>query len=224
MKLYMHPASTASRVVMHSIADHNTDVEYCMIDILKGEHHSEAFTKVNPNRLVPVLVDGDFTLTESVAILRYLAAKVDSAAYPKDLRTRARVDEALDWFNVNFYKDWGYGLVYPQLFPHHKRPTEAMQAGTLAWAVDRCRVWLRVLNDHMLAGDHKFLCGDQVTLADYLGIAVLTLGELIHCDLSAYPNITRWVANVKAAPSYAKVYEVFNGFTASTKGGSFVTV
>ena len=68
-----------------------------------------------------MLEDGDFRLTESAAILRYLAEKIDSAAYPKDLKQRARVNEVMDWFNSNFYRDWGYGLIYPQLFPHLKR-------------------------------------------------------------------------------------------------------
>jgi hypothetical protein len=40
----------------------------------------------------------------------------------------------------------------------------------------------------------------------------------VHCNLSAYPNVERWLANVKKRPSYAKVYETFNGFCASTKG------
>jgi glutathione S-transferase len=169
-------------------------------------------------------MDGDFKLTESVAIIRYLAAKVESAAYPKDAQTRARIDEAIDWFNVNFYRDWGYGLVYPQIFPHHKRPTDALQAGTLAWAVERSRIWLAILNDHMLGPDRAYLCGDRLTLADYVGCAILTIGELLHCDLSPNANIERWLSNKKAGPNYAKVYEVFNGFVASTKGGAFTKI
>ena len=39
----------------------------------------------------------------------------------------------MDWFNTNFYRDFGYGIVYPQIFPHHKRPTDEVQKGTIAW-------------------------------------------------------------------------------------------
>ena len=56
--------------------------------------------------------------------------------------------EAMDWFNANFYKDYGHGLVYPQLF--HKRPTEELQAGTIAWGKDKSRRWLKVLDEHLL--------------------------------------------------------------------------
>ena len=75
-----------------------------------------------------MLEDGDFRLTESSAILKYLADKVDSPAYPKDLKKRARVNEMMDWLNTGFYRDFGYGLVYPQIFPHHKRPSDEAQA------------------------------------------------------------------------------------------------
>ena len=78
---------------------------------------------------MPVLEDGDFRLTESSAILKYLADKIDSPAYPKDLRKRARVNEMMDWLNTGFYRDFGYGLVYPQIFPHHKRRSDEAQAG-----------------------------------------------------------------------------------------------
>lgn len=36
----------------------------------------------------------------------------------------------MDWFNANFYKDFGYGFIYPQLFPHHKRPNDVVQTGS----------------------------------------------------------------------------------------------
>ena len=224
MKLYMHPISTTCRPVLQFIADNKIDVQMETVDVLKGEQYGEAYSKVNPNHLIPVLEDGDFRLTESATILRYLAEKIGSPAYPKDLKQRARVNEAMDWFNSNFYKDWGYGLVYPQLFPHHKRPNDTTHADTIAWAKDRCKTWLQVLNDHWLAGGRQYIAGDQITIADYLGSAIMSIGELIHCDLKSYPNVQRWIGNVKKQPNYEKVNEVFNGFRASTAGKSWATV
>ncbi len=96
---------------------------------MTGEHTKEPYSAINPSRLVPVLEDGDFRLTESSAILKYLADKIDSPAYPKDLRRRARVNEMMDWLNTGFYRDFGYGLIYPQIFPHHKRPGDEAHAG-----------------------------------------------------------------------------------------------
>lgn len=220
MKLYMHPISTTSRPVLQFIADNAIPVDMQAIDVLKGEQYGEAYSKLNPNHLIPMLEDGDFRLTESATILRYLAQKIDSPAYPKELRQRARVDEVLDWFNSNFYRDWGYGLVYPQIFPHLKRENPAVQAAIIAWGQEKSRGWLQILNDHWI-GSKPYLCGNTITIADYFGTALTTAGELIHCELNAYPNICRWLGNVKKLPSYPKVYEVFDSVVASTKGQPF---
>jgi len=218
MKLYMHPVSTTSRPVMQFIADSDIPADMQVVDILKGEHYEPAYSEINPNHLIPMLEDGDFRLTESAAILRYLAEKTASPAYPKDLKQRARVNEVMDWFNSNFYRDWGYGLIYPQLFPHLKREDAKVQEAVVAWGKDKSKGWLQVLNDHFIGPKNQYLCGDEITIADYFGAALVTAGVLVHCNLSAYPNVERWLANVKKRPSYAKVYETFNGFCASTKG------
>jgi glutathione S-transferase len=223
MKLYMHPASTTSRPVMQFIADNKIACEQQVVDLFKGEHHGEAYTKVNPNRMVPMLEDGDFRLSESATILRYLAETIGSAAYPKGLRPRAKVDELLDWFNSNFYRDWGYGLVYPQVFPQHKRADDAVQSATVAWGLDRSKVWLKTLNDHWLGHGKSWLTG-ELSIADYFGIGLVTAGELIHCDFKPYPNVVRWVAAMKARPSYGEIYQVFNGIVESTKSQQFARV
>ncbi len=223
MKLYMHPASTTSRPVMQFIADAKLDVEQQVVDIFKGEHHGEDFAKRNPNRLIPLLEDGDFRLSESATILRYLAEKAGSPAYPKELKRRAKVDELLDWFNSNFYRDWGYGLVYPQVFPNLKRPDAAVQSATVAWGLDKSKIWLQVLNDHWLGPSKTWLTG-EISIADYFGFALVTAGELIHSDFKPYPNVVRWIAAMKARPSYGEIYQVFNGFAESTKSQQFARV
>src|SRR5215213_10095600 len=113
MKLYYHPASTASRPILLFAAESGTALEMQLVDIFKGEHRQPAYAALNPNALVPMLEDGDFRLTESSAILKYLADKIDSPAYPKDLKQRAKVNEVMDWINTNFYRDYAYGFIYP---------------------------------------------------------------------------------------------------------------
>ena len=117
-----------------------------VVDLMTGEHLKPSLRRINPSGLVPVLEDGDFRLTESSAILKYLADKIGSPAYPKDLQKRARVNELMDWFNTNFYRDFGYGLVYPQIFPHHKRRSDEAQTGAVEWGKDKAKFWLGVLD------------------------------------------------------------------------------
>ncbi len=131
LNLFMHPVSTASRPLCLFIAEKHLPVTEQVIDLMSGEHHQPAYQAINPNKAVPVLEDGDIRMTESSAILKYLAARFDAPEYPKDLRERARVDSMMDWFNTGFHQDFGHGLVYPQILPNHKRPAAEQNAGTI---------------------------------------------------------------------------------------------
>ena len=224
MKLYYHPVSTVSRPIVLFAADNNIALEYQVVDLMTGEHLKPPYAAINPSQLVPVLDDGDFRLTESSAILKYLADKIDSPAYPKDLRKRARVNEMMDWLNTGFYRDFGYGLVYPQILPGQKRRSDEAHAGTVQWGKEKTKVWLNVLDQHLLGSGKKFLCGDEITIADYLGAAMVSLGEVIHCDLARYPNLARWYAAMKARPNWAKVNEVFYGMVGALKEKTFEAV
>ena len=221
--LYMNPASTACRPVCLFIAEKKLPITERFVDLMKGEHHGAAFTAINPSCLVPVLEDGDFRMTESSAILKYLASRFDAPEYPKDLQQRAKVDEAMDWFNTQFYRDFGYGLVYPQLFPHHKRPTDEQHRGTIEWGRNKSKSWLEVLDRHVL-GRSDYVANDRISIADYFGASLVTAGELIGCSFEGYPNVQRWLARMKELPSWAKVNEVMYGFAGSLKGQKFQTV
>src|SRR3984957_6817917 len=215
MKLYMHPVSMTSRPVRLFIAENKIPVEEVTVDLFTGEHYGPQYTAVNPNNLVPMIEDGDLRLTESAAILKYLADKIGSPAYPKDLKQRAKVNEIMDWLNTNFYRDYGYGLCYPQIFPNHKRRSDEAHAATLEWAKGNTKRWLKLLNDHWIGPKRSYLCGDQITIADYFGAGLVTLGEVIRVDFSQYPNIQRWLDTVKKQPSWPKVNEVFYGLVES---------
>lgn len=223
MKLYCHPASTTSRMVMLYIAEEAPEVELQTVDIFSGEHLKPEYAAINPSPLVPVLEDDDFRLTESSTILKYLAEKKGSPSYPKGLRERARVNEMMDWFNTNLYRDFAYGVVYPQTFPSHKRRSEEAQAATLAWGVEKSQLWLKILDERLL-GAKPWLCGDRITIADYMGSQVIGAGDLVGCTFSQYPNIARWMRSMKSLKSWPRVHEVFDGFAASLAGQKFVTV
>jgi glutathione S-transferase len=222
MKLYMHPLSTVSRPVRMFIADNKIDIDEEIVDLMKGEHLQDAHSARNPSKLLPVLEDGDLRLTESSAILKYLADKINSPAYPKDLKARAKVNEAMDWFNTQFYRDFGYGLVYPQLFPHHKRRSDEAHGATIEWGKENSKRWLQVLNDHWIGPNKSYLCGNQITIADYFGACLITAGDLIRCDWSAYPNVQRWLNAVKQQPSWEKVNEALYGLAGHLKEQPFV--
>jgi len=218
MRIYYHPASTTSRPLMLFAAESGVNIDFQVVDLFTGEHYQPPYEAINPNHLVPVLDDGDFRLTESSAILKYLADKNGSAAYPKELRERARVNERMDWINTQLNRDLAYGLVYPQAFPHHKRPSDELQKGTLAWAKERAAGWLKVMNDHVIGPKNAYLCGNAITIADYYGAPFVALTAVIGSDLAAYPNVKRWLGTMKGLKSWARTNEVIDGFASSLMG------
>jgi glutathione S-transferase len=224
MKLYMHPVSMTTRPVRLFAAENNIALDEELVDIMVGAHMQPPYSDINPNSLVPMLEDGDLRLTESSAILKYLADKIGSPAYPKDLKARAKVNEVMDWINTNFYREWAYNLCYPQLFPHLKRRSDEAQAATLEVGQANAKRWLKVLNDYWIGPNKTYLCGDEITIADYFGACLVTLGEIIGVDFSPYPNIERWLAAMRKLPNWDKVNEAFYGLRDAVKGQKFVTL
>ena len=224
MKLYYHPISTTSRPVMLFAAENNIPLQMQVVDLFTGEHVQPPYAALNPNKLVPTLEDGDFVLTENSAILKYLADKIDSPAYPKDLKKRARVNERMDWTSTQLCTDLVYALVYPQIFDTHKRRSDEAQAATLERGKARAQAWLQVLDQHVLGTDNAYLCGNHISIADYHAASYVALAEVIGSELSAYPNVRRWLGRMKALKSWSQVYQVIDGFAASLKGKAMVAV
>ncbi len=133
-----------SRTVAHRL---NSIASTKTRSISPGAHYQEPYTSLNPNGWCRWLEDGDLRPTEGSAILKYLADKYDLPSYPKDLKKRAKVNEVMHSLNTQFYRDFGYGLIYPQLFPHHKRRSDEAHAGAVALRHQGAN-WLQILNDH----------------------------------------------------------------------------
>lgn len=226
MKIHYHPASTVSRPVMLFVAEQGVQADMQVVDIFVGQHMGDDYAKLNPNKLVPTLDDDGFVLTESSAILKYLADKTNSPTYPKDLKERARVNEMMDWINTQLCRDLAYGTVYTQIFPGHKRPSDEGHKTAVAWGVERAKGWMKVLDEKLLPGK-TYLCGDKLTIADYFGASFVHLAEVIGSDLGKYPNVNAWLKRMKALPSWDKTFEVINGFAkqvAEQSKGQLATV
>ncbi|MFO1186715.1 MAG: glutathione S-transferase family protein [Alphaproteobacteria bacterium] len=224
MKLYMHPISTVSRPVMFFAADEGIKLDTQVVDLMKGEHMGAAYAAVNPNCQVPTLEDGDFRLTECSAILKYLADVKGSAAYPKDLKQRARVNELMDWLNTGFYRTFGYGICYAQILPHHKNPDANGQKAALEMAKKNAEKFFSVLDKNILGKGNAYLAGDQITIADYLASGMVSLGEVIGCTYDAYPNVKRWYAKMKARPNWEAANGAVAQWASMAKGPAYVTV
>jgi len=215
-KIFYDPASTVCRPIVQFLLEHEVEVELVHVDLTLGDHHADWYGKVNPNRLVPALEEDGFVLTESAAILRYLANLAASPAYPAEPRARARIDEALDWFNTGFYRDHGYGIVYPQIFEHYRIPG-ADFAAARRWYEHRAAIRLDVLDRHMIGGNGTWVAGESFSIADMFGAALVSIGDLAGFSLDPYPNVRRWLAAVAARPSWAEANAAFFGWRSAIR-------
>jgi glutathione S-transferase len=211
MKICYDPISTTSRPLMMFAAEHRVQIEWELVSLFQGEHKSPAFLAHNPNGTVPLLIDDGLVLSESAAILKYLAAKTQSPAYPQDLSERARVDSVIDWFMTNFHYALGSSLAYPTLYPAMKPlSTQAFNELTERAAADT-RSAFKVLDEHMIGPNREYVAGEELTLADYVGSSVVVLAEAIDFNLRPFPNVIRWLGTMKARPSWQPTYAAFTG-------------
>lgn len=216
MRLFYDPASTTSRAVTLFAAEAGIALDLVYVDLAHGEHHATDFAALNPNLQVPVLDDDGFVLTECAAILRYLADQAGSPAYPADRKARAMVDARLDWFNTGFARDAAYGLVYPVLLPD-MRLTQAEAAAQLAHrARQKTETWLAVLDRHWI-GERGFVAGDRISIADYLGVAYVSLLEIVGFDLTPYPAVSRWMAAMRRLQHWDECYAAYDGLLSAVR-------
>lgn len=211
MRIYIDPITTTSLPVLLFAAEHANPLQIHLVRLMNGEHLTAEYGALNPNRCVPTLQDEDFILTESSAILKYLAEKLHSPTYPRELRPRARINQAMDWFNTGFYRDVGYGAVYPRLLPEHGFTNPTTQADFLTRAEERAARWLSVLNKSWLS-ESGFLCGPHISIADYLGSSYVAITELVGLDLTPYSNVCRWMSAMKSRPGWREVRGEWNAF------------
>jgi len=224
MKFYYHPVSTTCRPIMLLAGEAGIELDNQLVDLFTGAQYKPDYEAINPSHQVPVLEDDGFRLTESSAILKYLADKIGSPAYPKDPKARARVNEVMDWVNTGFYRTFGYGLCYGQLMEPYKLAEPAAQALAVGVAKNATQRYLRVLDEHMLGPNKRYLCGDTLTLADYLASGIVSLGDVIGCSFAEFPNVARWYDRMKSLPNWAKANGGVQHWAQMARGPDYVRV
>jgi glutathione S-transferase len=214
MRLHHSPASTVCRPILLLAQEASLTLERREVDLLAGEHLTERFAALNPNRAVPVLEGDGFVLTECSAILKYLAELHRLPCYPSEPRARATVNALMDWFNTGFMRQFAYGLVYPQVLPHLAWQHPAMAAVALTRSEREVTRLLNVLDSSWLAhGRGPYLGGEAPDLADIMGACCVSLGELIGFDFYPWPRVHAWLGAMRARPSWAPANVAFHAWS-----------
>jgi GST-like protein len=164
------------------------------INVRKGEQKAPDFVALNPNAKVPVLVDGPLVLTESAAILVYLAEKT-GRLLPASGETRARVFEQL------FFHASGLGPAFGQSGFFKKQAAEPQPIAIARFEAEAART-AAVLD--ALLGRHAFVAGSNFTIADIAHFGWLWRRAFAEVDISNLPNLSRWLAEVEARPAVVR--------------------
>jgi len=197
MKIWGRTTSSNVQKVMWAVGEMGLKHERIDIGGPFGKNKEPAYLAMNPNGLVPTLEEDDgFLLWESNSIVRYLAAKHQSAALePKDLKTRALASKWMDWqLSVlgPAVTPVFWGLVRT---PAEKRDHAAIEAGKTKTG-DAVKML-----DAQLAKT-KFLAGDSFSYGDIpVGIMVRRYRDLVP-ERPQFPNVERWYAAIAARPAF----------------------
>ena len=202
MKLYGYWRSTAAYRVRIALHLKEITFEYISVHLVKngGEQHANDYSVLNPNHLVPTLVDGDFSLNQSLAIIDYLEhSHPKQALYPSDAKGRVKVQAlALD--------------IACEVHPLNNLRVQQYLAGTLKVTDEAKQLWLEhwmtigftaieiQLNDS--AGRYCF--ADSVSVADIFLVAQVYNAHRFNVDMSAYPIINQVVENCNKLPYFIK--------------------
>ncbi|KAM6166776.1 glutathione S-transferase theta-1 [Erethizon dorsatum] len=199
LELYLDLLSQPCRAIYIFAKKNGIPFQLHTVELLKGQHLSDAFAQVNPLKKVPALKEGDFTLTESVAILLYLMRKykVPDYWYPQDLQACARVDEYLSWQHTALRRCCLRALWHKVMFPVFLG--EQVSSELLAATLAELDVTLQVLEDKFLQ-NKAFLVGPQISLADLVAITELMHPVGAGCQVfEGRPKLAAWHRRVEAA-------------------------
>jgi glutathione S-transferase len=202
MKLYEFGPTRSIRV-RWTLQELGVDFEPIRVNLLAGENRRPEFLKINPAGKIPVLVDGDLVLTESVAIVLYLAEKYShKGLLPAGVNERAQVNRWLLFAATELEQPLWRISRHTALYPEERR-----LPGDVILASGEFKEMASVLENHMQG--RQFVAGDKVSVADLVMAYTLDWGNedklLDGCpQLLAY--MERMYARPHAPPRIAEAF------------------
>lgn len=181
------------------------DIEWepVFVDFFNGETRTPAFRAINEMGEVPVLVEGDTTLTQSGVILDYISSKTGKLG-GRSAAERRDILRWLFWDNHKLSTQIGTARFLANFLPEEKRP-----AGVISFFQGRLKAAYTVLNDHLEG--RRWMVGDQVTIADISCCGYLYYPEPFGFSRADWPHIDAWLDRISALPGWKHPYDMMPG-------------
>ena len=201
MKLYIVPVSPNSRKVLAVVHHLGLTPQIVDLDFAGGDLAKPDFLGLNPNGMVPVLVDGAFRLSESNAINQYLVEKAGgSPLFPRDPQVRADITRWQFWEQAHFNKAFGT-LVFESVIKPKFGMGEA-SAGLVEFCLREIGRFAKVLDGHLRG--RSTLVGNDISLADYAMVCLERYRDATPFDWAPFANINRYFDEVRATEAWTK--------------------
>jgi len=186
-------APTRSVRVRWTLQELELDFDAVAVDLPAGSHRAPEFLKINPAGKIPVLVDGNVVLTESVAIVLYLAEQYPAKPLiPTDAAQRAQLYRWLLFAATELEQPLWRITRHTAIYPEADRlPGDVRLAGAEFAAM------AGVLAAHM--GDRRVVVGWDVTVADFVTAYTLDWATQFGL-LEDFPGLTDYVRRMYARP------------------------
>jgi glutathione S-transferase len=203
MKIYWIKTQAPRRVL--ALAKHlGIDAQYIEVDLMAGEMKTPSYLALNPNGKAPTLVDGDFVLWESSAIMVYLCIKAGSSMWPSDPAEQVQVIRWLSWNDCHWMS--AVGTYY---FENHIKPmlhigkpdTAALEA-----IVPEFYKLAAILDKHLER--RSFVACDRVTIADFQLASMACDWRECAMPLDQYVHVVRWLDSLMDIPAWAEPWPV----------------
>ena len=204
MKLYEYFRSSASYRVRIALNFKGVGYESIAVDLRASAsaQRTPQFLSVNPEGLVPVLVDGERTFTQSLAIIEYLEeVRPQPPLLPRAPRERAQVRAlalaiACDIHPLNNLRVLNY----------LREPLHADEAAVNSWYAHWIATGFTALEAQVksTSGDGRCMFGKSVTLADVCLVPQMANAHRMKCDVEPYPTLRSICAHLEALPAFAR--------------------
>ena len=185
---------TRSLRVRWALQELQVPFESVVVDLQAGEHRKPAFLQLNPAGRLPVLVDGDLVLTESVAIVVYLADKFpDKGLMPQDPQERAQALKWLLFAATELEQPWWRVAKHTNLYPPELRIPADIELARKDFAP-----MAQVMGQHMR--DREYVIGSHVSVADFVLAYTLDVANELKW-LSDCPGLVAYIERMYRRPN-----------------------
>jgi len=192
MKLYEFGPTRSIRV-RWTLQELGVEFESVIVNLIAGENRRPEFLAINPAGKLPVLVDGPLVLTESVAIVLYLAEKYPEKRFiPSSLEQRGQTYRWLLFAATELEQPLWRISRHTNIYPEEQR-----LPGDVAIARREFKDMAAILEKHMR--EREFVVGDGPTVADFVTAYTLDWGDMVKL-LDGFPALTAYMKRMYARP------------------------